>query len=96
VAFGPWRWVVVSAALPLHWVPMLLAHEAAHIRRGHVRRLWLLYVSGIAWTPWAKRRVALWEKEADEDVDKAFGCQGTGMGLRWMLSRNETREGART
>ena len=96
VAFGPWRWVVVNATVPLHWVPMVLAHEAAHIRCGHLRRLWLLYVIGLDWTPWAKRCVARWELEADEEVDKAFGVQGTGMGLRWMLAKNETREGAPT
>src|SRR5712692_7208328 len=61
VVLGPWHWVVVSTALPLAWVPVLLAHEAAHIRRGHVRKLWLLYVAGLGDTRWGRAQVARWE-----------------------------------
>lgn len=93
VVIGPWRWVVVALSLPLEWVPALLAHEAAHIRRGHPRKLWLLAVLGLHRTRRGQAYVAKWEAQVDLDVDVALGRAGAGTGLRLELRRQARAAG---
>jgi hypothetical protein len=85
VVLGPFRWIVVNVSVPTEYVPMLLVHEAAHIKFGHPRKLWVLYLLCLQFTDYFDRKVAQWEAEVDLEVDRVFGHPGAGMGLRWAI-----------